>query len=104
VLIQQFVGLRSKMYSIKYGRVEQKRAKGIVKSVVKKELRHKQYVDCILESKNNTRQMNVIRSHQHNVHILTINKLGLCTFDDKRYVLDSGIETLAFGHHRVSSL
>jgi hypothetical protein len=28
--------------------VEQTRAKGIVKSVVKKELRHKQYVDCIL--------------------------------------------------------
>ena len=101
---QQFVSLRSKMYSIKYGRVEQKRANGIVKSVVKKELRHTQYVDCILESKNNTCQMNVIRSHQHNVHILTINKLGLCTFDDKRYVLDSGIETLAFGHHRVSSL
>jgi hypothetical protein len=48
VSIQQFVGLRSKMYSIKYGRVEQTRAKGIVKSVVKKELRHKQYVDCIL--------------------------------------------------------
>ena len=48
VPIQQFVGLRSKMYSIKYGRVEQTRAKGIVKSVVKKELRHKQYVDCIL--------------------------------------------------------
>ena len=48
VPIQQFVGLRSKMYSIKNGRVEQTRAKGIVKSVVKKELRHKQYVDCIL--------------------------------------------------------
>ena len=104
VPIQQFAGLRSKMYSIKYGRVEQKRAKGIVKSVVKKELRHKQYVDCILESKNNMCQMNVIRSHKHNLHILTINKLGLCAFDDKRYVLDSGIETLAFGHHRVSSL
>jgi hypothetical protein len=38
VPIQQFVGLRSKMYWIKYGRMEQKRANGIVKPVVKKEL------------------------------------------------------------------
>jgi hypothetical protein len=48
--------------------------------------------------------MNVIRSHKHNIHILTINTLGLSTFDEKRYVLESAIETLAFGHHRVSSL
>ena len=84
--------------------MEQKRANEIVKYVVKKELRHKQYVDGILESKNNTCQMNVIRSFKHNLHILTINRLGLCAFDDKRYVLDSGIDTLAFGHQRVSSL
>ena len=104
VPIQQFVGLRSKMYWIKNGRMEQKRANGIVKPVVKKELRHTQYVDCILESKNNTCQMNVIRSHKQNLHILTINKLELCAFDDKRYVLDSSIDTLAFGHQRVCIL
>ena len=39
VPIQQFIGLPSKMYSIKYGCVEQKRAKGIVKSVVIKKQR-----------------------------------------------------------------
>jgi hypothetical protein len=93
---------KGRQISIKYERVEQKRAKGIVKSVIKKELRHKQYVDCILESKSNTCQMNVIRSHKHNLHILTINKLGLCAFDDKWYVLDSGTETLAFGHYRIT--
>jgi hypothetical protein len=36
LIITQFVGLRSKMYSLKYSNVEQKKAKGIVKSVAKK--------------------------------------------------------------------
>ncbi|VDI57240.1 Hypothetical predicted protein [Mytilus galloprovincialis] len=45
--IEEFVGLRSKMYSIKYGVVQQKRAKGILKSVVRNELKHSQYVNYV---------------------------------------------------------
>jgi hypothetical protein len=41
----------SKMYSLKYGDVEQKRAKGIVKSVVRNELKHSHYVQCITDQK-----------------------------------------------------
>ncbi|VDI45057.1 Hypothetical predicted protein [Mytilus galloprovincialis] len=51
VPIEKFVGLRSKMYSLTYGDVEQKRAKGIVKSVVRRELKHSNYVSCILDQK-----------------------------------------------------
>jgi hypothetical protein len=32
---------------------------------------------------------------------LHINKLVLCAFDDKRYILDKGTETLAFGHYHI---
>lgn len=103
VPIQQFTGLRSKMYSLKYADKEVKRAKGIVKSVVKNDLRHQHYIDCILELKNIMCQMNVIRSRKHRLKVLHVNKLGLCAFDDKRYVLDSGIKTLAFGHHAIES-
>lgn len=101
VPIQQFAGLRSKMYSLKYASVEQKRTKSIIKSVVKKDLRHQNYVDCILESRNVMCKMNVIRSNKHNLEMLHINKLGLCALDDKRYILDKGIETLAFGHYHI---
>jgi len=104
VPIKQFVGLRSKMYSLKYGDAEQKRAKGVVKYVVQKELRHQQYVNCILQSTNVMCQMNVIRSRKHNLQMLVTNKLGLCAFDDKRYVLDSSTQTLAFGHYRITTI
>ena len=45
--------------------------------------------------------MNLIRSKKHNLQIINVNKLGLSGFDDKRYILDSGIDTLAFGHYRI---
>ena len=108
--IVQMAGLRSKMYSfMKYGDLkpqdrEVKRAKGVVKSVVEKELKHGKYVDCILNSNNVMCQMNVIRSNKHNLQMFHMNKLGLCAFDDKRYVLDNGMETLAFGLYRISSV
>ena len=101
--IAQFVGLRSKMYSLKYSNEEQKKAKGIVKSVVKKELKHSNYVDCILEQKKIMCQQNLIRSKKHNLHVVNVNKVGLSAFDDKRFVLNNGIDTLAFGHYRITN-
>ena len=35
---------------------------------------------------------------------MQINKRGLCAFDDKRYLLDDGISTLAFGHRSIAAL
>lgn len=99
--IVEFVGLRSKMYSLKYDMVEHKRAKGIQKAVVKNDLKHEQYVNCVLEGKTVMCNMNLIRSKKHNLQIINVNKLGLSGFDDKRYILNSGIDTLAFGHYRI---
>jgi hypothetical protein len=51
--IQEFVGLRPKMYSIHYTennkQVEKKTAKGIKKSVRKRKLRHAGYRECLFE-------------------------------------------------------
>ena len=38
------------------------------------------------------------------MHVKTINKLGLSAFDDKRFVLDNGYNTLAFGHYKADYL
>jgi hypothetical protein len=38
--------------------------------------------------------MNQIRSYDHQLYNITINKLGLSPFDDKRYILDDGINSL----------
>ncbi|VDI38859.1 Hypothetical predicted protein [Mytilus galloprovincialis] len=103
VPIEKFVGLRSKMYSLTYGDVEQKRAKGIVKSVVRRELKHSNYVSCILDQKNVRRKQNLIQSRKHHLQMVTVNKVALSAFDDKRYVMANGVDTLAFGHYRISA-
>ncbi len=62
--IQEFVGLRPKMYSILYTendkQVEKKTAKGIKKSVTKRKLRHASYKECLLEKKQTMASMNQI--------------------------------------------
>ena len=51
--IQEFVGLRPKMYSITYTEenkeVEKKTAMGIKKSVTRRNIRHESYRECLLE-------------------------------------------------------
>jgi len=93
VPIEQYAGLRAKMYSLVYGDIEQKRAKGIVKSVVRGELKHYNYVKCILDQKNVMCQQNLIRSRKHKLQMVSVNKVALSAFDDKRYVMNNGVDT-----------
>jgi hypothetical protein len=49
--ITEFVGLRSKMYSIKTESKKIKKAKGINKSVVRTNTRHCNFVDTLFDSR-----------------------------------------------------
>ena len=42
--------------------------------------------------------MKRIQNKKHKVGIYEINKISLSSFDDKRFVLDDGIHTLAYFH------
>ena len=46
-IIEEFVGLRAKMYSVKTKKEELKKAKGMKKNVFKKDCSHQDYVDCL---------------------------------------------------------
>ena len=97
--IEEFVGLRSKMYSIKCGGVEKKVAKGIKRSAIKHDLKHALYRDVLFDEKCSRATMRMIRSKKHKLFSVVTNKLGLWPFDDKRFVLDDKKTTLAFGHY-----
>ena len=90
--IKEFVGLRSKMYSLLVDGKEKKTAKGIKKSVIRRDLYHAAYRDVLLNEAVTRATMNLIQSHHH--------KLALLSFDDKRYVLDDKVHTCAHGHYR----
>ena len=67
-VIDEFVGLRAKLYSYKmFEGEESKKCKGVKKSVVKKSITHEDYKKCLTNRKPQLRKMNVIRSYKHNV-------------------------------------
>ena len=102
-VIDEFVGLRAKLYSYKmFEGEESKKCKGVKKSVIKKSITHEDYKKCLFTGKERLLKMNVIRSHMHEVYTEEVNKVALCPIDDKRHILEDGPHTLAFRHYRIS--
>ena len=94
VKIDEFVGLKTKMYSlIAFNDQEVNKAKG-----VNLKLRHKEYVDVLFNKRVVRHKMKRTQSNLHKIDTYGINKISLSCFDDKRYVLDDEINTLAYFH------
>ena len=101
-IIDEFVGLRAKLYSYKmFEGEESKKCKGVKKSVVKKNITHEDYKTCLLTGNEQLRKQNIIRSYKHEVYTEEVNKVALSASDDKRYILEDGINTLALGHYKI---
>ena len=45
--------------------------------------------------------MRTIRSVNHHLGSYIINKVPLSYFDHNRYLLDDGVRSYAYGHHRI---
>ena len=101
-IIEEFVGLRAKLYSYKmFEGEESKKCKGIKKIVVKKSITHEDYKKCLFTGKEQYQRMNVIRSHKHEVYTEEVNKIALCPDDDKRHIIEGQTDTLALWHYRI---
>ena len=91
--ISEFVGLRSKMYSFLWdGNKEEKRAKGIAKVTVKKELRHDCYKKVLFDETSKVSSMPSLRSHRHELFGETIRKTGLSAVCLKKIPVESSSE------------
>jgi len=100
----KFVGLRAKMYSlfVPHNPKECKiRAKGIKRSYVKKKVRHDQFLTVLKTLKPTPSTFSSFQSINHVLRTVAINKTCLNAFDDRRYILQDGIVTLACGHFRI---
>ena len=99
--ISEFIGLRSKMYSFTCNNTEEKRAKGVSKVTVKKELKHEHYKSVLFTQTKKVSSMTSLRSHRHELFCENNFKTGLSPFDDKRFLRNS-VESYAYSHYKIN--
>ena len=123
-IIEEFVGLRAKLYSYKMfesktqkrkrkmreklyrymmikNKTEKKKCKGMKQGVVEKTITFNDYKKCLLNGKPEYRQMMTFRSRKHEIFTEEVNKVALSANDDKRIILPNKVNTLAYGHFRT---
>ena len=64
-------------------------------------MRRKEFADVFFHRKVIRHNMNRIQSKLHGVGTYDVYKISLSCFDDKRYILDGGIDTLAYFHKDI---
>ena len=89
-IIDEFVGLKSKMFSI--GGKESNTAKGVNIAT-----EFSEFKDTLLNKKVLRHKMGRIQGKKHKMGTYEINKI-LSVFDDKRFVLSNGIHTFTYFH------
>src|SRR5277367_143471 len=94
----KITALRPKQYSyiLADGKAD-RRAKGIQKAVVKKDLTHNMYDACIQNQKEQMVLIHQLESKDHTIRLLQSSKIGLNPLDTKRWILSDSITTLALG-------
>lgn len=96
--IAEFVGLKPKMYSFVCGGKDKSVAKGVSKSI---KLAFQQYKTTLADRTTTKVTQHSLRSYKHQIFTVEQTKLGLSPIDTKRYVMDNGIDTLAYGHYKI---
>ena len=70
--------------------------------MVKNRITHDDYKNCLLNREEQMIKMNVIRSHFHDLYTEEVNKVALSAEDDKRVIMENGLQTLAYGHYSLN--
>ena len=93
----EFVGLKSKMYSTNnIDGEESNRAKGVNIAT-----EFNEFKDTLFNKKAVRHKMRKIQGKKHKIGTYEVYKISLSCFDDKRFVLDDGIHTLAYFHKNL---
>jgi len=94
--------LRPKCYSMETTLQRSiKRAKGVQRCVVEKEIRHSDYQDVYFSHLPMKHTVSNFETRRHEIRTVTTTKRSLSLFDDKRYWITPN-ESVAFGHHHIN--
>ena len=78
-------------------------AKGIKRSA-QRSITHDAYKTVLKSSGTTITTARSIRSYKHKLYSISNTKRGLSAYDDKKYILNNGVETLSYGHHALDNL
>ena len=95
--ILKFVGLKSKTYSILDENNNEKNTNKGHNAFIE----FQEFYNTLFQKQILRPQMRGIKSKNHNLGTYKTNKKSLSCFDDKRYILKNGINTLAYGHKDI---
>ena len=96
-IIVEFVGLKSKMYSMENIDGKESNTAKEVNIVTG----FNEFKDTLFNKKITRRKMKTIQSKKHKIGTYEMNKISLSCFDGKRFVLDDEIYTLACFHKEL---
>ena len=86
-LILEFVGLRSKMYSIlNYNGLNKKTAKGVISEVKKKQITHEDFKNSLFEEIQSMHKGVKIVQDRHKLYTADVSKVTLSPFNDKKWI------------------
>jgi hypothetical protein len=106
-IVPEIVGLRSKMYCYPICKAYNNSILSIKKSEkgVPYHISNKHQFELWKQVLNNETEsfanFNMIKSEKLNIYTINQTKIALSNFDDKRYILDDGYSTLAYGHYKI---
>lgn len=100
--IEHFVGTGAKAYCVKTKCSIQKKAKGVQRTAIRKQLDISDYKEVVQKDSKIYCQMYVFKSRLHNMFTELINKVALSSDDDKRFRIPGSTKTLAWGHKDIS--
>ena len=92
IIVSEFVGLKSKMYSIKENDGKEHNTAKRVSIATEFD----KFEEVLFNKRIIRQKMKRIQSKKHKLGTYEIDKISLSYFDDKRYVLDDGIHTLNY--------
>ena len=98
VAIEEFFGLRPKMYLyLVNDNNEHKKAKGVNRNVFAK-ISYKEYKHALLNKKCLRHSLNKVKRKFHKIGTYETNKISLSCFDDKIYIQNNRCDGLGLGY------
>ena len=82
-------------------KLKKRKQQRVLKSVIDKKLKFSDYKNVLANRSQLTKDMNFIKSKHHKVSTVNVSKICVSSFDNKRYIIDDGVNSLSYGHYLI---